>query len=490
LSADSEKSFSMKVTQKNLFIVSLFFALTFGFASYFAFTPLKRMAKLSTEQEALLTTLQIKAIVAESLSGKKNLHDSLESGTKSLLETLENKFEGIDDADNFVIINADSSIIFSLNGNHHDDIIRELKRCTPILDTLGIHIQRSANKNLLTIWPIHRSSSFSGIIKLKSDSNLQKILHRATMNFYVLGVSGLLGVVLISLLLGRFVKSPMKKIETAMSVLERRKYGYRIKNKQNDEFHSVYQKTNRALEKFEQIDSAQRVAVRKKNMMVKELRTISRFMNIMAHEVKNPLHALVINVDVLKTKIQREKPKTETLKHTKIIEKELEHLQEVIQGFLNFVRPGVPQKEKVKLNQTVKSVCQMVRQEAGKAKVKIETRLADNVNVIDVDKNQLQQALHNLLINAIHASPPQSKIQVRTWFQRGNSFISIKDVGAGIPKEQLSKIFDLYYTTKKNGSGIGLPITKKLIESNLGHLKLESKPEKGTTVTISFRVAR
>ncbi|MFQ5770588.1 MAG: PAS domain-containing sensor histidine kinase, partial [bacterium] len=222
------------------------------------------------------------------------------------------------------------------------------------------------------------------------------------------------------------------------------------------------------------------------NAVLKELNTISRFLDIMSHEIKNPLHALGINLDVLKTKIQKGQSKESALKHTEILEYEIEHLQEVIQGFLSYVRPGKPKKERIKINELIKGVCQTVAAEAEKSKIRIESRLSKGLREVLLDKGQIQQALYNIIINAMHATGEGGKISIRSWPKKKKILVSVKDNGTGISKEQLKKIFDLYYTTKKNGTGLGLPVTKRIIEANGGQIQLESKTEKGTKVTLMF----
>ncbi|MFQ5753867.1 MAG: PAS domain-containing sensor histidine kinase, partial [bacterium] len=171
---------------------------------------------------------------------------------------------------------------------------------------------------------------------------------------------------------------------------------------------------------------------------------------------------------------------------TEILEYEIEHLQEVIQGFLSYVRPGKPKKERIKINELIKGVCQTVAAEAEKSKIRIESRLSKGLREVLLDKGQIQQALYNIIINAMHATGEGGKISIRSWPKKKKILVSVKDNGTGISKEQLKKIFDLYYTTKKNGTGLGLPVTKRIIEANGGQIQLESKTEKGTKVTLMF----
>ena len=186
--------------------------------------------------------------------------------------------------------------------------------------------------------------------------------------------------------------------------IENKKFSYRIRLNKRHEFYELYERINKVMAQLHQMESNQRATANARNVALNDMRTLSRYLDIMAHEIKNPLHAMGINLDVLKTKIQQQKPKADTLKHTRILEREIEHLQQVIQGFLTYARPGVPRKGRSKLNPLVKEVCQMARSGADKAKIRIDTRLARNLRDLKVDREQFKRSLHNIVVNAIHAS--------------------------------------------------------------------------------------
>lgn len=382
----------------------------------------------------------------------------------------------------FFVFSGDSTVVFSF--------LERVNR-SPFLN------QTQSKNEATDITVVKRKSGFyqaSWRLKTKRPLTANLIMNptlkvrdtkRALMiKIFLISVGAVICAILTAGFMGKGVGTPMKIVEKAMSQIDKRKYGFRIKSESSDEFHLVFEKVDRALMRLEQLDSVQRTAVQKKNSLATEMRTIFKYLDVMAHEVKNPLHALVLNTDVLKTKIQKERTKAESLKHVKIIELEIEHLREVIDGFLRYFRPGVPQKEKLQINTIVSDVCKMASADAGKNKIKIETRFGKNLPNVWVDSNQMVQAFHNLLINAIHASPEGSKISIRTWEKGRKILISIKDNGSGIAKEEMKKIFDLYYTTKKDGSGIGLPVTKRIIEANSGQIQFESKIGKGTTATV------
>ncbi|MFQ5825361.1 MAG: PAS domain-containing sensor histidine kinase [bacterium] len=477
----------MKFLHKQIIILLIFFAIIFGLTVYFAFLGIYNSTDKLSEQSTYLLAAQFKPIFKLKLKGinlNKKLPEAKEIKFRQLLLQELNKFDSIED---ILIVNTDNQIIFSLNSKTEGQIYQSGKYSNDN-NVSGIKLSKRKKAGAYdAVFPIASNMNLRGVLCVNyASENLRPIIHNLSIKFYLIGFAGILGMILVSFIGARLLKAPMKDIEKAMTFIDKRKYGYRIKRKKDEEFAEVYQKVNLALSRLEQLNAVQRTAVQKRNAILKEMQTISRFLDIMAHEIKNPLHAMGINLDVLITKIQKGQSKEDVLKHSRILEQELDHLQEVIRGFLSYVRPGVPQKQRTNLNSIIKEVCQIVAAEANKSKISLETRLGKNLRDILLDRRQIQQALHNIVINGIQATGEGGKILIRSWAKRKKVLLSIKDTGAGISKEHLKEIFDLYFTTKKGGTGLGLPITKRIVEANGGQMQLESKLGKGTTVTIWF----
>lgn len=476
----------MKVFHKQLILLLLFLGLIMGTAGYFAYSGFSEIFRELTIDSAQLAGSRFQDDIDEMLQKQKFGGRWVADYAEPIREYFLVEKENLNSLHDFYLISADSQVVFQLNRSNGEAL--DLPGSGQLSQSIGknpsLFDWTASGRHVISWRPL--DSQLTAVLVMDAWGNIQDEVGSLTIQLYLVVFGTILGVMFLAMLTSRIVKSPMKLVDRAMINIDKRKYGYRVKAKRDDEFYDIFQKVNAALTRLEQLDSVQRTAVQRKNSLLRELKTISRFMDIMAHEVKNPLHALVINIDVLKTKIEKGRPKTDSIKHIDIIERELDHLREVINGFLSYVRPGVPQKERIELNALVKDVCQMAEAESEKAGVRIESRLGKGLRDISVDRGQLQQALHNVLINALHASSQDSKVIVRTWSKANKVLLAVKDAGAGISKEELKRIFDLYFTTKKDGSGIGLPVTRKIIESNGGTMQLESKVDKGTTVTFSF----
>ncbi|MFQ5602110.1 MAG: PAS domain-containing sensor histidine kinase [bacterium] len=483
----------MKTFHKQLIIALIFFVIVFGTSVFFSYRGLHAVLDNFAEQTAKLVVPHLKSTLKSGMSkltAKNTFTRAQENRIRQQLIQETTQHQIIED---LYLIDGKGQILFSLiptsEGNPYSEI--EILKNGILKNRQEFEMQRLGGAGEFDIiWLSDSKRKIYSVLRLNAKAGkLKPVLHNLQITFYFIGFGGIVAVIVFSLIYSRTLNSPIKQVEKAMSMIDKRKYGFRIKWKEGDEYAPTFKRVNAALQRLEQLDVAQRKAAHSHQTIRNELRTFSRFLDIMSHEIKNPLHALGINIDLLKSKIKKNQSKETMLKNAEILENEIEHMEEVIQGFLSYVRPGKPKRERVPINKIIKDTCQGVSAEAEKSKIRIESRLSRSVQHVLIDKGHLQQALLNIIINAIHATRAGGKINVRSWTKKKKIFVSVKDTGAGISKEQLKKIFDLYYTTKKNGSGLGLPVTKRLIEANGGQMQLESKLEKGTQVTFSFPAA-
>jgi len=476
----------MRLLPKQLIILLIFFGLFFGLTVYFSYWGLLSSQKVLSEQYVYLLAEKVKSAINSAGAQLDSSSEWSEASDKKIQLYLLNELNGHQEIEEVFLLNETKQILFSLYSKNSTVSVSIDSFVEIGIQEITV-IKTKNSESFEAAWLLPVPKNLTCVLRIDPTVRVSSIIQSLKIKWYLLGFAGILVVIFLSLIWSRVLSSPMRTIEKAMTQIDKRKYGHRLKIQENDPFAKVYEKVNLALQRLEQLDSVQRNAVQRKNILLNEMKTFSRYMDMMAHEVKNPLHALGINLDVLKTKVQIGKPKKDVLKHSEILEHEIDHLQEVIQGFLSYVRPGVPRKERLKINNLIKDVCEMVAPEAEKSQISIETRLGKNLSDILIDRGQFQQALHNLLINALHATGAGGKVSIRSWAKRKKVLVSIKDTGTGIAKEQLQQIFDLYFTTKKNGTGLGLPISKRIVEANGGQMQLDSKLGKGTTIIISLQ---
>ena len=245
----------------------------------------------------------------------------------------------------------------------------------------------------------------------------------------------------------------------------------------------------------------------------RKLVALGRLTAGIAHEVKNPLNAMMIHLELLRTKIRGTlaaslqpaqvaaaggtlglgparaaalpAPVQGALEHVEIIESEIRRLDEVVQGFLKFTRPEDLRLQPVRVAGLFDEILPIIETEASKHNVKVTTEVSVSTPSVNGDSSMLRQAFLNLAINACQAMPQGGSLRLVSGpASRQRVEVRIEDTGVGIKPEHLSRIFDLYFTTKERGTGIGLSMVYRIIQMHDGEIEVQSTPGRGTT----FRV--
>jgi signal transduction histidine kinase len=236
----------------------------------------------------------------------------------------------------------------------------------------------------------------------------------------------------------------------------------------------------------------------------RKLAALGRLMAGVAHEVKNPLNAMTIHLELLKQKVAALREPVvvpaaagvagvpaarpvDLSKHVTIISDEIRRLDQVVVGFLRFARPDELKLQPVQLESIISEVTSMTAPEAEQRSIVIKTECSPHLPEINADPGMLQQALLNLAINACQAMPEGGTLRIgcRT-APRRRVEVFIEDTGIGIPPENLGRIFDLYFTTKEKGSGIGLSMVFRIVQLHDGDIEVQSTPGRGTTFKLIF----
>jgi signal transduction histidine kinase len=219
----------------------------------------------------------------------------------------------------------------------------------------------------------------------------------------------------------------------------------------------------------------------------RKLVALGRLTAGIAHEVKNPLNATLIHLELLKMQLADHPT---ALEHVAVIGTQMRRLDEVVQGFLKFTRPEDLQLQPVALEPLIAEMMPIVSAEAGKFHVEVRTEIAPDLPPVNADPGLLQQALLNLAINACQAMPEGGRLRLAAEVApRHQIAITVEDTGLGIPPDDLARIFDLYFTTKEHGSGIGLSLVYRTIQLHDGEIEVQSTPGRGTTFRVLLREA-
>ena len=232
-----------------------------------------------------------------------------------------------------------------------------------------------------------------------------------------------------------------------------------------------------------------------------------------AHEIGNPLNALHIHLQLMERELKKlssvvheptplagpasvRRPKADSQngeaveivrkleKYLAVSKGEITRLDYIVTQFLQAIRPSAPQLRLASVNDVVKETLELLRPEIENRGIAIKERLAKRLAASPIDPAQIKQALVNLIKNAVQAMTKGGVLSVQTDSGVDGVVVSIADTGGGIPQEQINRIFEPFYTTKKKGSGLGLMIVQRIVRDHGGRIDLESHVGKGTTFRI------
>lgn len=233
----------------------------------------------------------------------------------------------------------------------------------------------------------------------------------------------------------------------------------------------------------------------------------------LAHEIGNPLNALSIHTQLMEREIKKIKTlipseqyikaneqnvKTDIIlnfktleqsvekleKYVKIANGEIKRLDYIMSQYLQAIRPSPPKLKPGDLNIVVKDTIALLYPEIENRKIILQEHLAPNLPIVSFDYNQIKQVLINLIKNAIQAMTKGGTLTIETGYSADDVWVCVSDTGKGIPMEVMNRIFEPFYTTKRQGTGIGLMIVQRIIRDHRGKIEIESRPGEGTKFRI------
>ena len=212
----------------------------------------------------------------------------------------------------------------------------------------------------------------------------------------------------------------------------------------------------------------------------------------LAHEIRQPITAALTNAKTCLRWLGREEPDVPEARETasRIIN-DVTRAADIISRISSLFKKGGPQREFVDVNELIREMIVLLRSEANRYSITIRTELAEHLPNVRADRVQLQQVFMNLILNGIDAMKEigtRSELTIKSQADQGQLLISISDTGRGFPAEQADQIFKAFFTTKDNGTGMGLPISRSIIESHGGHLWAAANSTRGATFQFTLPI--
>jgi len=211
----------------------------------------------------------------------------------------------------------------------------------------------------------------------------------------------------------------------------------------------------------------------------------------LAHEIRNPLSTIGLNLDLLMEDVSHsESPRDRRiLQKLNVVKRQCVQLDRILDDFLHFARVGALALQQTDLNRTVEEFIEFYGPKAAEQGIDISPHLTANLPPVKLDVNLWRQVLMNLSKNAQQAMPNGGILELQTYQQNDHVLLDIIDNGQGMSPETQSRMFDTFYSTKRDGSGLGLPTVRKIVESHGGTISCQSEVGRGTRFSIALPVS-
>lgn len=211
------------------------------------------------------------------------------------------------------------------------------------------------------------------------------------------------------------------------------------------------------------------------------LASLGRLAAGIAHEIRNPLSSIRGFAKYFQGKFD---PKTKDIKYAEAMVDEIDRLNRIIEALLDFARPAEPKLKPHSIADILDHTLQLIQADIDAESMKVVKDIQDGIPDVMVDRDQMIQAILNILLNAVEAMDRYGQITLSASIESDNLRIDISDTGSGISEEDMAKVFDPFFTTREKGTGLGLAIVHKIVENHNGEIRVDSIMGKGTTFTI------
>ncbi len=227
-------------------------------------------------------------------------------------------------------------------------------------------------------------------------------------------------------------------------------------------------------------------AVRFERKMLRQARSqaIANLGDSVAHEIRNPLNSIHMNVQLLREGLAADSPETPRLDHLAgTVQKEIKRLDRVVRDFLQYSRSSGLSLSEGAPNLVLRAALDLLDAQIREKNISVELDLR-SARPVRIDPDRLQRALYNILLNAVQVLQKGGTITCRSRDEPNRCLLEVTDDGPGLDLVKAPHLFDLFYTTKPGGTGLGLPIANRIIEEHGGRIAVSSKPGQGATFAI------
>jgi two-component system NtrC family sensor kinase len=284
------------------------------------------------------------------------------------------------------------------------------------------------------------------------------------------------------------IQRPLEELKRVIGRVSEGDLGARVDfAKRNDDVGQLGQQFNEMIRQLEESRAEIERLHQREMARAEHLATIGELAAGLAHEIRNPLAGIAGVVEVMGRELPPESSSRAVLPE---VHSEIQHIQAILNDLLAYARPRPPEFHPADLNATVEQAVSLARQQVRTKPIEITLESEKRLPGILHDPVQVQQVILNLLLNGIQAISNQGKIEVALRQEREYAVVRIRDNGKGISRESLPRIFKPFFTTRKEGTGLGLPLARGIVESHKGRIEVTSEPGRGAQFEVWLPILR
>jgi len=251
--------------------------------------------------------------------------------------------------------------------------------------------------------------------------------------------------------------------------------------RQNDEIGDLGRNFNHMMQQLRESRKEIETMHRTQMSRAEHLATLGELATGLAHEIRNPLAGIAGVIEIIGRDLPPTSPAREMVKDVRT---EINQINRILTDLLETARPHPPQMMRSNLNTTVEHAVMLARQQVLSQPIKIELAKAPDLPEVEHDSDQIHQVVLNLLLNAVQAIDGPGTVRVVIGSKDDCARVTVTDNGRGIPEQQLSQIFRPFYTTRGNGTGLGLSLVRRIVEEHHGRISVTSEVGKGSTFEV------
>jgi two-component system, NtrC family, sensor kinase len=287
--------------------------------------------------------------------------------------------------------------------------------------------------------------------------------------------------------LAYLIQRPMLELQQKMALISKGDLDVAVGfSSRNDEIGDLGRNFNYMMQQLRESRKEIETMHRTQMSRAEHLATLGELATGLAHEIRNPLAGIAGVIEIIGRDLPASSPARAMVKDVRL---EINQINRILSDLLDTARPHPPQMMRSNLNTTVEHAVMLARQQVLSKPIKIELEQDPDLGEVEHDSDQIHQVVLNLLLNAVQAIDGPGTVTVKVGSQHDCATVTVSDTGRGMTEQEQAQIFRPFFTTRSNGTGLGLSLVRRIIEEHLGNIAVTSSPGQGSTFEVQLPFA-